>query len=64
MLPSGSIPPHLEEPMPIRTIFPFLLIATLATGCKQDLPSKLDEPNVFGTVQEVVTHASEKQLIY
>ena len=64
MLPSGGIPPHAEGPMSIRTIFPLLLIAAFATSCKQDLPSKLEEPNVFGTVQEVVTRPSEKQLIY
>lgn len=43
----------------------FLLIAISAVaGCKQDLPSRLDEPNVFGTVQEIKTVASEKQLIF
>ncbi len=46
-------------------IFPLIvLLLPLMAGCKQELPQKLDEPNVFGTIQEIKTVESEKQLIY
>lgn len=45
-------------------IFIALFAPLLLGACKQDLPKKLDETNVFGTVQEVKTVASERQLIY
>ena len=50
--------------MSLRFFLPILFLTSLATGCKQDLPSQLEEPSVFGTVQEVNTRVSEKQLIY
>ena len=45
--------------------FHLLLVALpLLASCKQDLPRTLNEPNVFGTVQEVKVGQSERQLIY
>lgn len=41
----------------------FLLPVGLG-ACKQELPARLDEPNVFGTVQEVKTVERERMLIY
>lgn len=48
----------------MRTLTILLLALPLLAGCKQELPSKLEEPNVFGTIQEIKTVQSEKQLIY
>lgn len=50
----------------MRKILPFLLILALSplAACKQELPRTLEQPNVFGTVQEVKQVADEKQLIY
>lgn len=52
--------------MTMRKILPFLLILSLSSlaACKQELPRQLEQPNVFGTVQEVKQVAEEKQLIY
>jgi hypothetical protein len=47
-----------------RDIAACVLAGLLLVACKQELPSKLEEPNVFGTVGEVKVVPSERQLIY
>jgi len=41
-----------------------ILLSLSLSACKQELPQKLEEPNAFGTIQEIKTLPSEKMLIY
>ena len=50
-----------------RALLHVAALSAIALGliaCKQELPKDVQEPNVFGTVQELKTVASEQTLIY
>ena len=45
-------------------ILSLMLTPILATACKQELPSRLAQDGVFGTIQSLRTTDNEKMLVY
>lgn len=68
MPPTGGIPGIARMPVVTNlknfSLGTALVLGITLTGCKQELPKKVDDPPVFGKVQELRTTASEKQLMY